>query len=155
MSAPSMRLVHALLGKSIAETILLGGLAISFFFVAFPPHFRGWGEATPQGIAGWAVNSSAPGQRVEVQLFIDDKFVSSAVANTYRPDVREAGWAPDDWHGYSFVLPSLPAGPHIARIYALHESGGGARQTLQMLGDPIHFVTDQSGAISASKIDNE
>jgi hypothetical protein len=146
-----MRLVHALLGKSIAETILLGGLAISFFFVAFPPHFRGWGEATPHGIAGWAVNSAAPGERVSVQLFIDDKFVTTAIANTHRPDVRKAGWALDDWHGYSFVLSSMPPGSHVARVYALHQSGSGSRQTLQLLGDPIHFVVDQSGSISSNR----
>src|SRR4030095_4439634 len=104
---PQLKLVHALLGKSIAETILVGSLAIYFFFSAFPPYYKGWGEVTRQGIAGWAVDSSSPYSRVNVQLFIDGKFVANAVANQSRPDVRAAGWATDDWHGFSFPIASL------------------------------------------------
>jgi len=44
-----------------------------------------------------------------------------------------------------FMLTSLTPGNHEARVYALHESGGGTRQTLQQLGDPIRFTTDTTG----------
>ena len=133
------KLTYFLIAKSIAETLLVGVLAVAFFFVEFPPYFQGWGEATPTAIAGWAVNRQQPSQRVEVQLFIDDQFVATRVAVLPRPDVLTAGMAADEWHGYSFEIPALPEGNHTARVYAVHSSGGGARKTLQLLGNPIPF----------------
>ena len=144
-----LKLVHALLGKSIAETILVGGLAIYFFFSSFPPYFKGWGEVTREGIAGWAVDTSAPESRVTVQLFVDGRFVANAVANQSRPDVRAAGWATDDWHGFSFPLVLIGTGNHEARVYALTQ--GSTKQTLQLLGDPIRFILDENGRISEAK----
>jgi len=142
-----MKLVHALIAKSLAETILVAVLAVGFYLSAFPPGFHGWGEALPQGIAGWAVNQGEPWERLEVQLFIDQEFVSSTQANQSRPDVVAAGWARDEWHGYTFSIPPLPSGFHEARVYALHASRRGKLQTLQLVGDPILFGVDQNGAI--------
>lgn len=141
------QLVNLLIGKSIAETILVGAIAIVAYLNAFPPTFHGWGEAVVESrsIAGWAVNDFAPWERVEVQLFIDGKPSGDQIANLSRPDVVAAGWAKDEWHGYNFVLPLLTAGDHEARVYALHGSGGAARYTLQMLGDPIRFVVNADG----------
>lgn len=140
-----MRLSQALIAKSIAETILVATLAIVFYLSAFPSYFHGWAETSAIGIAGWAVDQSAPDRRVEVQLFIDGKFVATAIADQSRPDVVSAGWAKDEWHGYSFPPPFGSPGPHVARIYALHSSGGGSRQSLQILGDPIRIVVDEEG----------
>lgn len=142
------QLVNLLIGKSIAETILVGAIAVGAYLTAFPPTFHGWGEAVVESrsIAGWAVNDVAPWQRVEVQLFIDGKLTSVQTANLSRPDVVAAGWAKDEWHGYNFALPSLPAGDHEARVYALHESGGAVRYTLQLLGNPIKFVVNADGS---------
>jgi hypothetical protein len=135
------KLIKFLIGKSMLETVLVSAIAVAFYIDAFPPYFHGWGEAAPtaQAIVGWAVNNDAPWQRVSVQLFVDGNFIGTQTANLARPDVSAAGWAKDEWHGYSFRLPLLGAGPHEARVYAVHESGGGTRQTLQQLGDPIHF----------------
>ncbi len=142
------QLVNLLIGKSIAETILVGALAVGAFLNAFPPTFHGWGEAVVESrsIAGWAVNDATPWERVEVQLFIDGKLSASQAANLSRPDVVAAGWANDAWHGYNFTLTSLTTGDHEARVYALHESGGAARYTLQLLGDPIRFVVNADGS---------
>lgn len=142
------RLVNFLIGKSILETVLVSAIAVGFYINAFPPYFHGWGEATSSGIAGWAVNDNAPWDRVTVQLFVDGKFVATQSANLSRPDVAAAGWAKDEWHGYQFSLSTFTVGTHEARIYALHESGGSTRQTLQLLGDPINFATDASGVIT-------
>ena len=133
------RLVHLLLAKSILETIFVGTLAVVVYVKLFPPTFHGWGEAVVEtrSISGWAVNNADPWQRVEVQLFVDGKFVGTQVAQSSRPDVAAAGWAKDEWHGYDFVLNDLSAGTHEARVYALHRSG--ARYTLQLLGNPITF----------------
>ena len=146
MAAP-MRLLHALIAKSIAETVLVGALAVFFYFTSFPPYFHGWGEARAHDISGWVVNQRTPWERVEVQLFIDGKFVANGTANQPRPDVLEAGWSRDEWHGYRFAAPSLAAGAHEAKVYALHASAGGGLQTLQLVGDPISFWVDEAGAL--------
>ena len=132
-------LVHALVGKSIAETLLIGALAVFTFITVLPPYFHGWGEVTETGISGWVVNYAAPWDRVEVQLFVDGQFMAQAVANRSRPDVLSAGWAKDEWHGYTFPIAAPSSGTHEGRVYALHDSGEGARKTLQLLGDPIPF----------------
>lgn len=142
------QLVNVLIGKSIAETILVGALAVGAYLIAFPPTFHGWGEAVTEtrSIAGWAVNDADPWQRLQVQLFIDGKPGAEQIANLSRPDVAAGGWAKDEWHGYNFALPSLPAGSHEARVYVRHESGDAARYTLQLLGDPIRFVVNADGS---------
>ncbi|HEY3581646.1 MAG TPA: hypothetical protein VGK82_13915 [Pyrinomonadaceae bacterium] len=135
------QLVNLLIGKSILETIFVATLAVIVWTNAFPPTFHGWGEAlNSQAIAGWAVNNASPWERVEVQLFIDEKLYASQVARLSRPDIVKAGWAKDEWHGYNFTIAGLVPGRHEARIYALHQSG--ERMTLQLLGDPIPFAVD-------------
>jgi hypothetical protein len=141
-NADRKRLVKVLIAKSSIETVLIGAVAIIFFVTSFPPFFRGWGEATPHSIAGWVVDDAKPWHRVEIQLFIDDSFAATGVANLPRPDVFAAGWSKDEWHGYEFQLPRLAPGAHEARVYAVHVSGGGNRRTLQLVGDPIRFWTN-------------
>ena len=104
MKLPSTNLVHVLIGKSILETLFVGALAVIAFLTVLPPNFHGWGEVTDDGVAGWAVNSGSPWERVEVQLFVDGHFFATAVANGSRPDVSAAGWALDEWHGYDFDI---------------------------------------------------
>lgn len=143
MNPSRSQLVNLLAGKSILEMILVGTLAVVVWTKVFPPTFHGWGEVVDsRTIAGWAVNSASPGERVEVQLFVDGKLYGSQVAQLSRPDVVAAGWAKDEWHGYNFALSELARGNHEARVYALRRSG--KRITLQLLGDPITFVaTDE------------
>jgi hypothetical protein len=138
------KLVNLLIVKSILDTILVATIGVVVYMNAFPPTFHGWGEAVVQEkrIAGWAVNDADPWARVEVQLFIDGKFVGTQLAQLSRPDVVVAGWSKDEWHGYSFSLGDLKPGTHEARVYAVHASGSGARYTLQLLGDPIRFEVE-------------
>jgi len=150
MRKPPLSLVHILIGKSIVETLLVSGLAVFFYLDAFP-RFHGWGEATPNAISGWVVNNRTPWHRVEVQLFVDDKFAGRAVANQSRTDVSAAGWSEDEWHGYSIAITSVQAGPHEARVYALHDSAQGARKTLQLVGEPIRFVVPPDATREPSK----
>lgn len=153
MKSPSLRLVDILIGKAIIETLLVGAIAVGFYASAFPPTFHGWGEAVTasRSVAGWAVNSAAPWERVEVQLFVDDKFMASQIAEKSRPDVKDAGWARDQWHGYDFQLSDLNAGQHTARIYVVHQSGAATRYTLQLLGDPIVFSVNAEGSWLAAR----
>jgi len=147
MKTPSTSLVHMLIGKSIAETLLVGALAVFTLVTVFPPYFHGWGEVASDGVSGWVVNNAAPWDRVEVQLFVDGRFVAHVVANESRPDVSAAGWAKDQWHGYTFHITSLAPRYHEARVYALNDSGGGARKSLQLVGDPIPFFVDEMGRV--------
>ncbi len=146
-----MKLAHALIVKSIIETLFVASLAVGSYFAVFPPSFQGWGEVQPHTISGWAVNQLSPNERVEVQLFIDGAFVARGQANLSRRDVALAGWARDEWHGYAFPIPALSPGPHEGRVYALHSSGSASRLGLQLVGDPLPFSVDDSG--SASKLD--
>ena len=148
MKKPSAKVVNLLIAKSILETVLVGTIAVAVYLSAFPPTFHGWGEAVAEArtIAGWVVSDADPWRRVEVQLFVDGKFVGTQVAHVSRPDVVAAGWSRDEWHGYRFVVPDLSPGPHEARVYALHASGEGARYTLQLLGDPIRFEVNADGS---------
>ena len=148
MESPRLKLFRLLIGKAIAETLFVAALAVGFFFVTFPPYFHGFAEATPDAIAGWAVNNRAPWDRVEVQLFVDDRFVATTFANLSRPDVLRAGWSRDEWHGFSFPIANLSVGVHEANVYAVHESGGGVRRTLQLLGYPIRFSVDEQGKLT-------
>ena len=136
------KLVNVLLAKSVIETIFVATLAVVVYAKLFPPTFHGWGEAVVEArsISGWVVNDADPWRRVEVQLFIDGKPVGMQVAQLSRPDVVAAGWAKDEWHGYTFVVNGLGIGIHEAKVYALHQSGD--RYTLRMLGDPIRFEVD-------------
>jgi hypothetical protein len=136
------KLVNLLLAKSILETIFVGALALIVYTKLFPPTFHGWGEAVVEArsISGWAVDDADPWRRVELQLFIDGKLVETQVAQLSRPDVVAAGWAKDEWHGYTFAVNGLSEGTHEARVYALHKSGD--RYTLQLLGNPIQFDVD-------------
>ena len=138
------KLVNLLIVKSILDTILVATIGVVVYVNAFPPTFHGWGEAVVQEkrIAGWAVNDADPWARVEVQFFIDGKFVGTQLAQLSRPDVVAAGWSKDEWHGYSFPLADLKPGTHEARVYAVHASGNGSRYTLQLLGDPIRFEVE-------------
>lgn len=148
MKTPSTTLVHVLIGKSILETLLVGALALFGFMTVLPPYFHGWGEVTDKGISGWVVNNGAPWDRVEVQLFVDGRFVATTLANEPRPDVFAAGWSKDQWHGYAFSfssVPSLPRGLQEARVYALHDSGGGVRKSLQLVGEPLLVFVDEEG----------
>ena len=134
------KLLHLLLSKSMAEALLVTAVAVGFYFSTTNRHLRGvLDRADNQTVTGWVVDEAQPATRVEVQLFIDEKFTAGAVAGGFRPDVHEARRANDDWHGFVFQTPSLPAGEHEARVYALYSGGAGTRRTLQLVGKPFRF----------------
>lgn len=134
------RLINFLIAKSVLEALIVGALAVGFYLTAFAPSLRGeLDEASARRIAGWAVDRARPHEPVEVQLYIDGRFVASRLADSPRPDVLAAGYVEDELHGYSFDTPALGPGEHVARVYAVHESDGGARRTMQLLGKPLRI----------------
>ena len=139
---------HLLIGIPLAAALLLGAAAVYLHYVFFPPRFSGWGEvaSAARSVSGWVIDrGGAPGP-VEVQLYIDDRFVAQGLADLPRPDVAEAGWANDKRCGYSFKVPTLPVGEHEARVYAVHRVGG-AHVTLQTTGNPLRFRVEPDGAV--------
>jgi hypothetical protein len=135
----------------VCLTLAVGGWAVWVEYSSFPPHFRGFGEVTHKGeVAGWAVDASRPGARVEVELYVDGRFVAHDVASLPRPDVVAAGRTSDPDCGYRFPLPILAAGTHEARVYALHAPGPADRRTLKQLGDPLRFDTGDDGLVTTS-----
>jgi len=139
------KLVYLLIGKSIFEVLLVGGVSVAFYFGTTNPYLRGWlDQADEKVVSGWAVDESNPGARVELQLFIDGKFIDDQIAAEFRPDVRNANRADDDWHGFMFKSPPLPGGEHEAQVYAVHVSGHATRRTLQLIGKPLRFHIERS-----------
>jgi hypothetical protein len=147
--APKMRarLTNFLIAKSIIEALFVGALAVGFYLTAFTPFFRGTlDDADARRVAGWVVNQAEPQAHVEVQLYIDGRFAGNRTADLSRPDVKAAGRAEDEAHGFIFDTPPLPAGQHEARVYAVHMSGEGQRRTLQLVGKPLVFGVTASEA---------
>jgi len=133
-------LIHLLISKSMAEALLITAVAVGFYFATTNPNLRGVLDNVDDAwVTGWAVDEANPSARVEIQLFVDDVFAGHALANQYRPDVRNAKHADDDWHGFVFQTPKLSPGEHQARVYAVHSNGSGARRTLQLIGKPCNF----------------
>jgi hypothetical protein len=138
------KLVHFLISKSMAEALLVTAVAVGFYFATTNRHLRGvLDQADRRTVSGWVVDEAQPSARVEVQLFIDDRFMGDTIANQFRPDVHEARRAADDWHGFIFQMAPLPAGEHEARVYAVYSSGTAYRRTLQLIGKPFRFRLDQ------------
>jgi len=148
MKKPSISLIHVLIAKSIIETLFVSTLMVVYFLDVFP-HFHGVGEMTPPTISGWTVNSRSPNERVEVQLFIDGKFVARTIASESRPDVVEGGWSTDECHGFTFPVAQIEVGYHEARVYAIHDSGRGTRKTLQLVGHAFPFLVAPDGSLKS------
>ena len=141
-----------MLGTLIATTLAILAISLYWNFSFFPPGFSGWGEVTrDQTIAGWAIQRNDPSKRVEVELYIDDQFAGYAVAELPRPDVVQAGWTSDPRCGYVFTLPSLSAGDHEARVYALARVRNGKNVTLQMTGNPLRFFVNGDKTVTPTK----
>jgi hypothetical protein len=135
------RLTNILIAKSILEALFVGALAVGFYLTTFNPFFRGaLDEATAQHVYGWALDEAAPARHVEVQLYIDGRFVGTTTANLPRPDVLAAGRAADEPHGFEFKTPPLAAGEHEARVYAVFAGRDESRRTLHQIGVARKFA---------------
>jgi hypothetical protein len=133
-------LIKLLAAKSIFELLFVGVLAVGFYLSAFPGSFRGaLDEADSQQVSGWAMDRSAHEIAIEVQLFINGRFVAEGTANLPRPDIVLAGLAAEPEHGFKFQIPKLAPGQYEARVYATYLSGGGVRGTLQQIGHAKWF----------------
>lgn len=145
---PRFRTMQLAFAALVSATLAAGAWVAWAEYTSFPPHFRGFGEVTREGeVAGWAVDASSPGARVEVEIYVDGRFVAHGVAALPRPDVVAAGRATDPGCGYRFPLPALAAGAHEARVYALHAPADPSLRTLRQLGDPLRFDMGADGRV--------
>lgn len=138
----SLKKSLVLTGVLTGATLLVGSIALAAYVMFFPPQYLGWSEVTGggTGVGGWIVNTHASGERVRVQLYLNERFIGDQFAELPRPDVVAAGFTEDERCGYSFPLPRLPSGAYVARVYAVHEVGGGRFRTLQLTGEPVEFT---------------
>jgi hypothetical protein len=140
-------LTRILIAKSILDVLLLGTLSLVYYYSAFNPHIRGsLDEAGPEWIRGWVLDLSNRDEHVEVQLYIDGRFIESRVSDFPHPQMVSLGLARDEKHGFLFFTPPLDVGQHEARVYAVHASRDGERRTLQQIGKPLTFQTEAAPA---------
>ncbi len=138
-------LIKFLVVKSIIDVLFVGVLAASYDLRVFNPYLRGSvDDAGPEWVRGWVVDQSAPGERVEVQLYIDGRFADSRAADSPRPDLVAAGVAEDERHSFFFYTPPLEPGEHEARVYAVHRGREGNRRALHLLGRPLRFTSEDA-----------
>lgn len=139
--AARKRLTTLLLSKLTLDLLFVGALAVYAHSAAFHPFFSGsLDSADSSSVRGWVVDRARAGEAVEVQLYLDGRFVADAFADGPRPDVSAKGYAPDERHGFVFALGPLPAGTHEARVYAVHASRADSRRTLQQIGAAYRFT---------------
>jgi hypothetical protein len=140
------RLVPALLVKSLAELAFVCVLVAVAAFVNLHPLVRGAIDiADSSSVAGWAHDPRAPREAIEVQLFIDGRFVAGRRADQPRPDLVAADATDDPAHGFTFPLASftLPPGPHHAQVYAVRPSFGRGLMLLPLAKSPLAFEVDK------------
>lgn len=135
-------------GEGQRRTLQQLGEALTFVTSAVPaePFFKGWvDEATPLLVRGWVANktSSSP---VQVRLYLDNRFIEVQSANRPRPDLKTAGLTEYENAGFLFLMPSLVAGVHEARVYAEKENEGERPNSLRLIGRPLVFTVPSSPA---------
>jgi hypothetical protein len=82
-------------------------------------------------IAGWARDEARPGERVELEVLIDDESAGTLIARSLRPDLAKAGVG-DGAHAFWLYLPQglSPLAGHTVRV---RRRGDGA----ELPGSPM------------------
>ena len=136
------RLLHAFLVKSFLEiAVVCVAVSVAAYWY-FNPQLRGAIDvADEQRVAGWAIDSRRPGESIEVQLFIDERFAGERLANEPRDDLVRARVTASSHHGFSFSLDSLKltSGRHAVQVYALRSTTEGNRIMLPLAKYPLTF----------------
>ena len=131
-------------GGGERRTLQQLGNALNFVIDAAPaePYFKGWVDsATPLAVKGWVVSKATPAQPVEVQLYIDKRFVENRLADSPRPDLKSEGLPESDGVGFIFLPPTLLSGTHEARVYAVKKNDVDGTRSLRLIGRPLVFTS--------------
>lgn len=103
---------------------LLGAMPIFYFVaqrsnaVAFAPSFDGFHEtATCSTISGWAWDAMQPNTPISVDIFSDEVFLATVLADQFRQDLLNTGKGNGN-HGFTFTVPAelLDGQPHSIRV---------------------------------------
>lgn len=136
------KLLRAIVVKSFLELLFVCFLATWAAFINYSPLLRGAiDQATETRVAGWAHDPRTPHEALEVQLFIDDRFIATRRADERRDDLVRAGAADSPYHGFSFDLKDihLAPGQHAAQVYAVRAAAGKNKMLLPLSRTPIIF----------------
>ncbi|HZT58305.1 MAG TPA: hypothetical protein VFA21_06700 [Pyrinomonadaceae bacterium] len=138
--AKRSRLTTLVVAKLTLDLLFVCTLAVYSYAVAFHPFFSGsLDTADGRSVRGWVVDRARPESAVEVQLYVDGRFVADGFADQPRPDVSARGYASDERHGFVFNFDPPLVGEHVARVYAVYASRADSRRTLQQIGSAFRF----------------
>ena len=134
------RLAKLIAVKLTLDLLFVCGLAVYTHAVTYRTGFAGALEhADGLGVSGRVVDLRRPGAPVEVQLFLDGRFAAATLASEPAPEGARGDSAERGLRAFVFQFGQPRYGEHEARVYAVREGRGGARRTLQQLGEPRRF----------------
>jgi hypothetical protein len=138
--AAHRRLAMLVAAKLVLDLLFVGAFALYTHAVTFRRGFDGQLEAADgRGARGWVADLERPGEAVEVQLFLNGRFAAAAVAREPRPGDSPGASPVEARRAFVFEFERPRYGEYEARVYAVREGRGGARRTLQPVGEPRHF----------------
>jgi hypothetical protein len=135
-------LLKAIIVKAGLEILLVCvAVSLAAFSHVNPPLRGAIDVADSERVAGWAYDPREPGAKLEVQLFIDGRFVASRTADERREDLVKRGAADDALHGFTFPVPPLGVAPgrHTYQVFAVRAGGGSNRVLLSLTREPQAF----------------
>jgi hypothetical protein len=141
-NSTATKLLRAIIAKTFIEILFVCAVASLAAFSIFSPLLRGAIDVADQSrVAGWAHDPLAPGEPIEVQLFIDGNFAAAKRADERRDDLVRAGAAKHPNHGFSFDvgLLNLSEGVHTAQVYAARKAPG-AHQVLIPISKSLRTI---------------
>lgn len=132
------RLAGVLLVKAACDLTFVAALVIAFLLTVFDMSLDGRFEVTNGYVTG-QIRAARGGEPLELQLFVNGKFIAHQVADCGAAKA-DAGHAANEPCRFRFPLPELERGEHEARIYAMNGETGGVRRAMQLVGAPQRFT---------------
>ncbi len=129
--------VHALLRphETLAVQPRIGGRVLPGLPLTLSPGGLGFlgclDAASPNHVEGWAVDLSAPGRRVRLDVIVGAETVVTVTADQPRPDIADQGYGETEC-GFSVILPPHPD-PSAQRRIAVRLAG----ERTELSGSPV------------------
>lgn len=136
------KLLQAVIVKAGLElTLICVAVSLAAFSHINPPLRGAIDVADATRVAGWAYDPREPAARLDVQLFIDGRFVAAGRADERRDDLVNRGATADAMHGFTFKLAplSLVAGHHTLQVFVLHAGSANNKILLSLTRTPLTF----------------
>lgn len=143
----SARILRAVAAKSLLDLLIVCALVAAAALANLHPFVRGAIDvADATRVAGWAYDPLSSNEALEVQLFIDGRFVASEMADERRNDLVERGATVQPGHGFTFRLAPLAPGRYEAQVYVVRSSFGRSKMLLPLSRTPIAFEVSGEAA---------